>query len=152
MGLSDLLPPSPSVAVHQGRQFPPASTFAPSSFSTYPVDVNPDNGPLSLSSSKKATSSHRNQQMSRRNLSPEHTTSNEDMLRHHSLDYSALISEDAHNLEINRTVKVLAHWLATIESGLNTMLDNAIEEENDADFGDSAYMATRTEVEGDSNL
>jgi hypothetical protein len=47
-------------------------------------------------------------------------------------DYAALINQDQSlGGDLENTLKVLVHWLSTIEAGLNTVLDNAIEEEND---------------------
>jgi hypothetical protein len=47
-------------------------------------------------------------------------------------DYVALINhEQSLRRDLENTLKVLAHWLGTIEAGLNTVLDNAIEEESD---------------------
>jgi hypothetical protein len=51
----------------------------------------------------------------------------------------ALINqEQSLSVDLENTLKVLAHWLGTIEAGLNTVLDNAIEEENDIHSGDSS--------------
>lgn len=53
-------------------------------------------------------------------------------------DYAALINQDQSlGGDLENTLKVLVHWLSTIEAGLNTVLDNAIEEENDDHPGDS---------------
>lgn len=63
------------------------------------------------------------------------STSNPDVYITRPLDYANLILGNSQTAELDRTLKSLAHWLATVESGLNNMLDNAIEEESDGDFG-----------------
>jgi len=53
-------------------------------------------------------------------------------------DYAALINQgQSLGGDLENTLKILVNWLSTIEAGLNTVLDNAIEEENDDHPGDS---------------
>lgn len=51
------------------------------------------------------------------------------------LDYPSLINQRTlADTELDHTLKSLASWLAAIESGFNSVLDNAIEEETDMGF------------------
>ncbi|KAF9562804.1 Pkinase-domain-containing protein [Agrocybe pediades] len=145
MGLSDLLPPSPSVAVNHGRSLPLPSSLASSSLSAYTTDGGSESGQDHISST------HRSTQPSRTQLFSEQNSLGEPVLAQSPLDYTSLILDESHNFEINRTVTTLAQWLATIEYGLNSMLDNAIEEENDTDFGDSSvYLASKQGINLDN--
>ena len=56
----------------------------------------------------------------------------------HPLDYSALVTqENLHERELDHTLKGLVQWLAIVEAGFNSILDNAIEEEQDLSSDDS---------------
>lgn len=56
----------------------------------------------------------------------------------HPLDYSALVTqENLHEKELDHTLKGLVQWLAIVEAGFNSILDNAIEEEQDLSSDDS---------------
>ena len=54
------------------------------------------------------------------------------------LDYSALVTqENHHERELDHTLKGLVQWLAIVEAGFNSILDNVIEEEQDLSSDDS---------------
>ena len=56
----------------------------------------------------------------------------------HPLDYSALVTqENLHEKELDHTLKGLVQWLAIVEAGFNSILDNVIEEEQDLPSDDS---------------
>ena len=56
----------------------------------------------------------------------------------HPLDYPALVTHESfYEKEVNHTVKELVQWLAIVEAGFNSILDNAIEEEQELPLGDS---------------
>lgn len=56
----------------------------------------------------------------------------------HPLDYPALVAqENLHEKELNRTLKGLVQLLTVVEAGLNSILDNAIEEEQELPLDDS---------------
>ena len=56
----------------------------------------------------------------------------------HPLDYSALVTEEnLHEKELDHTLKGLVQWLAIVEAGFNSILDNAIEEEQNLSSDDS---------------
>ena len=56
----------------------------------------------------------------------------------HPLDYSTLVThENLHEKELDHTLKGLVQWLAIVEAGFNSILDNAIEEEQDLSSDDS---------------
>lgn len=51
------------------------------------------------------------------------------------LNYAALIArEDRCANELEEQLKHLGHWLGVVESGLNSLLDNAIQEEPETPF------------------
>ena len=55
----------------------------------------------------------------------------------HPLDYPALAAqENLHEKELNRTLKELVQWLTAVEAGFNSILDNAIEEEQELPLDD----------------
>ena len=54
----------------------------------------------------------------------------------HPLDYSALVTQE-NEKELNHTLKGLVQWLAIVEAGFNSILDNAIEEEQELSLDDS---------------
>ena len=55
----------------------------------------------------------------------------------HPLDYSALVTqENLHERELNHTLRGLVQWLAIVEAGFNSILDNAIEEEQELSLDD----------------
>jgi hypothetical protein len=59
----------------------------------------------------------------------------------HPLDYSALVTqENLHEKDLNHTLKGLVQWLAIVEAGFNSILDNAIEEEQELSLDDSNHM------------
>jgi len=139
MGIGDLLPPSPSAVMNGTRQFPSLSSLlplptmdAPPDDSLHPVE-NTKTGSNSLI---HAHSGHEREQTIPVGPPNEYTASHP-VVR--PLDYAALINQDQFlGRDLENTLKVLVHWLSTVEAGLNTVLDNAIEEEND-DYPEDSY-------------
>ena len=55
----------------------------------------------------------------------------------HPLDYPALVTQEIlYEKELNHTLKELVHWLANVEAGFISILDNAIEEEQEIPLDD----------------
>ncbi|KDR75445.1 hypothetical protein GALMADRAFT_98931 [Galerina marginata CBS 339.88] len=152
MGIADLLPPSPSAAVNGIRQFPAVSSLLPPPTTIDPGLEESESGPYAGNGPalpSKTGIGSRGQQ--RRINAPNSYTNNnsipELILAQRALNYPALISENSHSVELERTVKALAHLLAAVETGLNSMLDNSIEEEDDqAIFGGSVDEGLHSEV------
>ncbi len=125
MGMADLLPPSPAALTGQ-RHFPSLSGILP----TTPNSVIHEEPPVLYDSD---SSSHRTEQQ---NLSNSTSSLNYGPLNTpHPLNYSSLIGQKSlANAELDHTLKSLASWLAAVEIGLNSVLDNVIEEETDMGF------------------
>lgn len=125
MGMTDLLPPSPAALTGQ-RHFPSLSSFLP---------PHTPNSALSEDTSTSYDSdgmSHRTEQQGKTSFSGSSFGS---LSPPRPLDYPSLINQKTlSDTELDHTLKSLASWLAAIESGFNSVLDNAIEEETDMGF------------------
>ncbi|KAK0490281.1 Pkinase-domain-containing protein [Armillaria novae-zelandiae] len=164
LGLSDLLPPSPSAAGTSTRNFSPipshlnsSTTYAPYPFSAQNSAFR-DAVPPSTSSSfilgLPRTSSPPPLDM---RSEPGHSRSESHSVNLPSLsslilpslrplDYSALVGADQTRAELARTIEDLSRCLTVVEIGLNGMLDSvrgdAIEEEQEDSFIDGSYADT----------
>ena len=59
----------------------------------------------------------------------------------HPLDYSSLVTRgNILEKELDHTLKGLVQWLAIVEAGFNSILDNAIEEEQDLSSDDNIQL------------
>lgn len=138
MGIGDLLPPSPSAVMNGARQFPSLSSLLP----LPTMDAPPDDSLLPVENTKTSSNSlvharNGHEQEQTIPVGPLNAyTASHPAIR--PFDYAALINRDQPlGRDLENNLKVLVHWLSTIEAGLNTVLDNAIEEENDDYPGDS---------------
>lgn len=69
----------------------------------------------------------------------------------HPLDYPALVTqENLDEKELNRTLKGLVQWLTIVETGFNSILDNAIEEEQELPLEDSNNVQLYPHAEHDA--
>lgn len=138
MGLGDLLPPSPSAVMNGTRQFASLSSLLPLPTMDAPLDDSllPAENTRTDSNSLTHTRNGHEQEQTIPVGPPNAYTASYPVIR--PLDYAALINQDQFlGRDLENSMKVLVHWLSTIEAGLNTVLDNAIEEENDDFSGDS---------------
>lgn len=125
MGITDLLPPSPAALPGQ-RHFPSLS-------------ANPSTPNFAIQEESTAfydsdSSSHRTEQQRLLNSSLSSLGSSPLGLPR-PLNYSSLIGQRAAiDAELDQTLKSLSSWLAVVESSLNSVLDNIIEEETDMGF------------------
>ena len=139
MGIGDLLPPSPSALVNGGRQYPSPPTLLPPPIADAPLDDGLAQVENTRSGSNPVIQVHNNHEQEPTIPAgpPNVYTTPHPVIG--PFDYMALINqEQSLSGDLENTLKVLAHWLGTIEAGLNTVLDNAIEEENDIHSGDSS--------------
>jgi hypothetical protein len=71
----------------------------------------------------------------------------------HPLDYPALVTqENLHQKELSHTLKELVQWLVNVEAGLNSILDNAIEEEQEIPLDDSNNVQLYSHAKHDAVL
>ncbi|KAF9481565.1 hypothetical protein BDN70DRAFT_525192 [Pholiota conissans] len=125
MGITDLLPPSPAALTGQ-RHFPSLSSFLPPSTPNSTLTEEPsmsyDGDGISRRTEQQGKTSFSGPSFA--SLSPPRP-----------LDYASLIKQRSlSDAELDHTLKSLASWLTAIESGFNSILDNAIEEESDTSF------------------
>jgi len=133
MGIGDLLPPSPSAVMNGARQFPSLSSLLP----LPTMDAPPDDSLLQVENTKTGYQARNGPELEQTiPVGPPHVyTTSHPVLR--PFDYTALINQDQSlDGDVENTLKTLVNWLSTIEAGLNTVLDNAIEEESDDHPGD----------------
>jgi len=71
----------------------------------------------------------------------------------HPLGYPALVTqENLHEKALNRTLKGLAQLLTVVEAGFNSILDNAIEEEQELPLDDSNNVQLYPHAKNDAVL
>ncbi|KAF8813599.1 Pkinase-domain-containing protein, partial [Phlegmacium glaucopus] len=127
LGLADLLPPSPSVAVNGQRHMAGATHFQKSSNLTFEEPSLPEND----ESPPQFVSAPNRHRAEYQKAIPNTATSTAGLnvsssLAIHPLDYPALVAqENSHEKELNRTLKGLIQWLTIVEAGFNSILDNA---------------------------
>ncbi|KAK0455689.1 Pkinase-domain-containing protein [Desarmillaria tabescens] len=165
LGLSDLLPPSPSAAGTSTRNFSPTpSHLNPSTtYTPYPFSAQNSTFKDAATSSSFILGLPRTSSPPPLDMRPEPPTSRHSRSESHlvnlptslsspilpslrPLDYSALVGADQTRAELARTIEDLSRCLAVVEVGLNGMLDSvrgdAIEEEQEDSFVDGSYADT----------
>jgi len=71
----------------------------------------------------------------------------------HPLDYPALVTqENNHEKGLYRTLKGLIQWLTIVEAGFNSILDNAIEEEQELPINDSNNVRLYPHIKHETDL
>ena len=71
----------------------------------------------------------------------------------HPLDYPALVTqENLYEKELNHMLKELVQWLVNVEAGFNSILDNAIEEEQEIPLDDSNNVQLYSHAKHDAVL
>ncbi|PPQ99748.1 hypothetical protein CVT24_009731 [Panaeolus cyanescens] len=133
LGMADLLPPSPSAAVNGARQFTPMPsllTFSTSASGSGKDDFSPYHE--APESSVIHSYQHHRNEFAR---STESIPADGALSKFDSLNYAALIARGGQCAdELEDQLKHLGHWLGVVESGLNSLLDNAIQEEPETPF------------------
>ncbi|KAF7315354.1 STE/STE20/YSK protein kinase [Mycena indigotica] len=144
LGISDLLPPSPSAAGYSPRTFTPsASQLATSTlpetsqYSAFREAASTSNTSFSLGLPR--TSSPPPLEMRNGNSDHVYSRTHQPSLSSASisslpslgpairpLDYAALISGESTHSELARTIDDLSQWLSILEKGLGNMLDTSI--------------------------
>ncbi|KAJ7045412.1 Pkinase-domain-containing protein [Mycena alexandri] len=139
LGISDLLPPSPSAVGYSPRTFIPTSSPPP--FESRHVTEPPHHAAYSRS--------HR-QSSSLASISS--ISSVGPTIR--PLDYAALITSESTHNELARTIDDLSQWLSIVENGLGNMLDmtyaSTIAEEQEGSLTDLEDDAPYFEQSSDS--
>ncbi|KAF5322201.1 hypothetical protein D9619_001844 [Psilocybe cf. subviscida] len=155
LGMTDLLPPSPAAATANGqRYFPSFASMLPAPSASAPTsavqeDISTPDSTTDTSQSyshsrferqrsnsqlTSLTSQTSHSQLHSRSLSQSQSYSS---LPRRPLDYATLINQPSTAAaELDLTLKSLSHWLDVVEIGLNSVLDNAIEEETDGSYDD----------------
>ncbi|KAJ7502722.1 Pkinase-domain-containing protein [Mycena galericulata] len=157
LGISDLLPPSPSAVGYSPRTFiPSASQLGTSTVPATPessVQHSPppfeQRNPVDIPHPTSYSRSHR-QSLSFTSISS--FTSVGPTIR--PLDYTALITSESTHLELARTIDDLSQWLSIVETGLGNMLDmtyaSTIEEEQEGTTTDPEDEAPYFEQSSES--
>ncbi|KAJ6586809.1 Pkinase-domain-containing protein [Mycena vulgaris] len=180
LGISDLLPPSPSAVGYSPRTFIPSasqlgtSTIPPtpeSNTQQYPAfrdAASASQGPFALGLPRTSspppfevrnatdvphqTSHSRSHRQSLSFTSISSMSSVGPPVR--PLDYTALITSESTHMELARTIDDLSQWLSIVETGLGNMLDmsyaSTIEEEQEGSTTDPEDEAPYFEQSSDS--
>ncbi|KAJ7078944.1 Pkinase-domain-containing protein [Mycena belliarum] len=176
LGISDLLPPSPSAVGYSPRTFIPSA----SQLGTSMIPATPENSvqqypafreaasaalgsfslglprtssppPSELRSATDQSSSSRSHRQSLSFNSISSISSVGPPIR--PLDYAALITSESTHAELARTIDDLSQWLSIVENGLGNMLDmsyaSTIEEEQEGSTGDPEDEARYFEQHSD---
>lgn len=145
IGMTDLLPPSPAAATGQ-RYFPSFSSMlpapgAPTATAQEEVVSTPDSHSSDTSLAHSRFERQRSNSQLASQVQPQSYMHSQSLsLSHPSmprrpLDYASLINQpSAAAAELDSTLKSLSQWLDVVEIGLNSVLDNAIEEETDSSY------------------
>ncbi|CAK5281475.1 unnamed protein product [Mycena citricolor] len=135
LGISDLLPPSPSAMTYSPRIFAPGSSQLASSSTVpstpehavnRPVFTGLSNTPFSLGLPKSASpppmlSEPLHSRSHRPTTSFASISTLGPVIR--PLDFAAVIDSENTHAELGRAIEDLSQWLAIVETGLSTMLD-----------------------------
>lgn len=149
LGISDLLPPSPSAAVSNSRSYmpPPASALG-TSIATSGYDSFRDAAAASgtsftlglpRTSSPPPEFRRHGHRPSSSSITSLQSLGSGPIVR--PLDYTALVRDGSTHAELARTIEELGQWLAVVETGLGNVLDSAFEdiiEEEDWEAEDSS--------------
>ncbi|KAJ7497186.1 Pkinase-domain-containing protein [Mycena latifolia] len=175
LGISDLLPPSPSAVGYSPRTFVPSA----SQLGTSTVPVTPETSTQHYPAFRDAASAALGSSFSLglpRTSSPppselphqsSYPRSHRQSLSFNSississvgppvrpLDYTALITNESTHTELARTIDDLSQWLSIVETGLGNMLDmsyaSTIEEEQEGSTSDPEDEAQYFEQSSDS--
>ncbi|KAJ7647422.1 Pkinase-domain-containing protein [Roridomyces roridus] len=172
LGISDLLPPSPSAVSYSPRTFVPSASqlgasvlpptpdggsqqysafrdAASATMSTFSLGLPSTSSPPPFESRNPTDKSRHRQSLSFTSISS--FTSVGPVIR--PLDYAGLISSESTHLELARTIDDLSQWLSIVENGLANMLDatyaSTIEEEQEGSTTDPEDEALHSEQSSD---
>jgi len=155
LGLADLLPPSPSVVVNGLRHMAGVPRVQK------PSNLIPEEPSLPENDETPAqfvTAPNRHRAECHRTMPTDSVTSTagfnvSSSLTIHPLDYPALVTQEIlYEKELNHTLKELVQWLANVEVGFNSILDNAIEEEQEIPLDDSNNVQLYSPAKDDAVL
>jgi protein-serine/threonine kinase len=156
LGMSDLLPPSPSAANYSSRVFAPSlSTLSSSVPSTEASAVRNIAASASVSTTSLGLPHANSPPLSDPSYSYSNNTSSFNSGAPNGsfgpairpLDFGALmLSHEGTHAELARTVADLTQWLSVVEVGLSGMLDTAADEDTIAEEQEDHATEVRTEL------
>lgn len=155
--MTDLLPPSPAAAPGQ-RYFPSFASMLPAPSAPTPTSSVSEDiyTPDSIDASQSHSRFERQRSNSQLTSQTSHSQSSQSLshltMPGRPLDYAALINQpSAAATELDLTLKSLSHWLDAVEVGLNSVLDNAIEEETDGSYDEKDNFSSHEIVHSEPN-
>ncbi|KAL1744670.1 STE/STE20/YSK protein kinase [Schizophyllum fasciatum] len=144
LGISDLLPPSPSAAMSNSRSYapPPASSLgtavATAGYESFRDAAVASGASFTLglprTSSPPPEFRRHGHRPSSSSITSIQSLGNGPPVR--PLDYAALVRDGSTHSELARTIEELGQWLSVVETGLGSVLDSAFEDIIEEEGGD----------------